>query len=146
MKIEKMKKFKDTQFMTGEEKYEILNDWTNFLKFKLNKTRFSKYLYRHLNLHCGFIAHYNIHGFYATYFNNVFTAIEFFRRFRQNKDLDGDFADLNNAMITEFDKSGKVALKNVAAMDDERFKVLELMVKNAKHDRVARAELIAKLF
>jgi len=60
--------FTDVQFMTVKEKELVLKNWKTFLQNGLKKEHFTKRLYDHLQLHCGFIACYNIHGFYATYF------------------------------------------------------------------------------
>ena len=61
--------FDDTEFMNGLEKTKVLKDFVKFLNNHFKRTCFSKRLYNYLHLHCGFIAHYNIDGFYGEYFN-----------------------------------------------------------------------------
>ena len=73
--------FKDTQFMTAQEKELVLKRFKQFIKailtvgidtpesFERIYKHFSDRLYKHLHLHCGYIAHYDRHGFYTTYFN-----------------------------------------------------------------------------
>lgn len=62
------KEFKDTQFMTAQEKMRVLKQWETFLKHGCKKEHFTKPLYHHLIQHCSFIAHYDLSGFYSTYF------------------------------------------------------------------------------
>ncbi len=58
----------DSQFMTAAEKSKVLKQWERFLSNGLAKEYFTRALYKHLINHCSFIAHYDIHGFYSTYF------------------------------------------------------------------------------
>ena len=55
-------KFKDTKFMSAEEKEKVLKNWERFIARFQGKC-FTKRLYDHLHLHCSFIAHYNRLGF-----------------------------------------------------------------------------------
>jgi hypothetical protein len=48
--------FQDAEFMTAQEKHALLKQWEVFLKNGLKKAHFSKRIYDHLHLHCGFIA------------------------------------------------------------------------------------------
>ena len=59
-------KFSSVKFMTEEKKNKVYRD---FKKLVDNKSIdfLTKTLYEHLHLHCGFIAHYNIHGFKEFY-------------------------------------------------------------------------------
>jgi hypothetical protein len=54
--------------MTKEEKSKVLNHFQKFLASGCEESLFTKALYQHLHLHCGFIAHYNINGFYESRF------------------------------------------------------------------------------
>lgn len=60
--------FTDTEFLSASEKAKVLNNWKLFVSSGFKRTRFTKALYKHLSLHCGFIAHYDINGFYAARF------------------------------------------------------------------------------
>lgn len=73
--------FKDEEFMTAVEKARVLRAWERFLKSGLARTQFTKALYKHLTLHCGFIAHYNLHGFYSVYFEEGHTKARFLSQF-----------------------------------------------------------------
>ena len=104
--------FTDTQFMSAREKLLVLNAWVRFLKNGMRFEDFSERLYKHLTLHCSFIAHYNRAGFYATYFESGEGTAQFLSQFDKRGDcrswemggswwLGGDFEDLNRAMIEE---------------------------------------------
>jgi len=115
--------FKDVEFMTSEEKQLVFKNWIRFLKqLTIDEKKevvdnrgnsipvlfkyFTKQLYLHLTLHCSFIAHYNRFGFFETYFNEPETTQLFLKQFIEGKSieygshwwLEGDFADINNAM------------------------------------------------
>ncbi len=68
--------FTDTEFMTARDKQLTANQFRNFIdklatcgNCKETQLAFSRRVYNHLHLHCRFIAHYDIGGFYRTYFN-----------------------------------------------------------------------------
>lgn len=71
--------FKDVKFMSAKQKE---NAWKNFKKIidKRDISLLKKPLYEHLHVHCGFIAHYNIHGFREEY------SGQNFRRFIEHFD------------------------------------------------------------
>ena len=97
--------------MTAAEKALVLKEWERFLKGGLARKDFTKRLYEHLLLHCSFIAHYNIEGFYETYFGEDRQGtIRFLKMFDPKGDgrsaeigmdywLHGDYGDLNEAML-----------------------------------------------
>lgn len=64
-----MPEFKDTKFMTAKEKQTVIRAWERFLKNGCKPNDFTKALYHHLINHCSFIAHYDLGGFYSTYFS-----------------------------------------------------------------------------
>jgi hypothetical protein len=68
MKIEK-EMFKDVEFMSAEDKYRTAKHFFRFVKNGFQRKDFNKRIYEHSHLHLGFIAHYNIDGFYQEYFN-----------------------------------------------------------------------------
>jgi hypothetical protein len=74
-------RFSDEQFMSAEEKEKVLRSWKRFLRSGCAKNQFTEALYHHLSQHCSFIAHFNRHGFYSFYFEDLTTDI--FRFFDQ---------------------------------------------------------------
>jgi hypothetical protein len=62
----------DSKFMTAEQKKKVLRQWDRFIEGGFSSHLFTDAIYQHLNLHCGFIAHFNRMGFYSTYWNGDF--------------------------------------------------------------------------
>ena len=102
---------KDAQFMTAQEKEKVLRNWERFLESGCAKPQFTKALYKHLINHCSFIAHYDIHGFYATYFEEGEDTVQFLSQFDNSNGVpksveygmtywytDPDYNDLNSEM------------------------------------------------
>lgn len=99
--------------MSAEEKEKVLAQWLRFLKNGLQWQDFTKQLYQYLHLHCDFIAHYNIHGFYEEYFLNGADKIRFLNQFDWKEftkngwyayKLTGEYGDLNSAMVEAAEK------------------------------------------
>jgi indole-3-glycerol phosphate synthase len=103
--------FRDAEFMSAREKALVLKAWVRFLKNGLRWEDFSDRLYKHLSLHCSFIAHYNRAGFYATYFENGEDTTRFLSQFDKRGEcrsveyggswFDGEYEDLRIAMVEE---------------------------------------------
>lgn len=72
---------RSVKFMPAEEKRKVLKQWELFLKSGLEREKFTKLLYNHLIQHCSFIAHYDIHGFYSTYFVEGEDTVHFLSQF-----------------------------------------------------------------
>lgn len=102
--------FIGTQWTTPRQKQLILGDWYRFLTNRFARAHFTKRLYHHLTLHCSFIAHYNLDGFYEEYFVHGADTVHFLSQFdsrgpclsveyRVRYWLEGDYNDLHQAMI-----------------------------------------------
>ena len=102
----------DSPWMSAREKRLVLQAWVRFLKRGLRSADFTDRLYRHLHLHCRFIAHYHRAGFYGTYFEQEATVAQFLSQFDRRGEcrsveyggdgwLQGEYADLNRAMVEE---------------------------------------------
>ena len=104
-------KMKDTKFLSAQEKEKVLRQWNLFLKSGLSKDKFNKALYTHLIMHCSFIAHYDIHGFYSTYFEEGEDTVRFLSQSDNRNGIpksveygmiywytDPDYNDLNSEM------------------------------------------------
>jgi len=61
---------KNSQYLTADEKVKILTAFQCFIKSDFKKTQFTRALYQYLSIHFGFIAHYDINGFYEARFEN----------------------------------------------------------------------------
>jgi hypothetical protein len=107
---------KDAQWMSAQDKEKVLRQWETFLKSGCQREHFGKALYTHLTLHCSFIAHYDINGFYAEYFRYGDDAVHFLSQFNRTKhcqsieyggdmwirngnDVVSEYYDINNAMV-----------------------------------------------
>ena len=109
MKIEK-EMFKDSHFLMAQEKYQIAKHFQRFVKNGFKPNDFLKRVYEHLHLHCGFIAHYNINGFYQTYFNGSKSDLRTFAEHFVNPEKLMPFGDTYNnyAVSGEYEDINKV--------------------------------------
>jgi len=133
----------NSKFMSAAEKSKVLRHWEMFLRSSLKKDKFTKALYEHLIQHCSFIAHYDIHGFYATYFENGDNTRHFLSQFDTRSGMpksveygmtywltDEDYYDVNTEMC-------RIAWKYIPA--------LELKATNdQRHADLAYAETLLK--
>lgn len=102
-------KFKDAEFLTAKEKEHVYKDFVKFVENGFQIEQFTKKLYDHLHLHCGFIAHYDKTGFYANYFKEPEDTKSFMEHFdRDNRNfnnyiLHGDYEDITTAFCDFID-------------------------------------------
>jgi len=102
----------DSRFMLAEAKRKVLKQWEAFLKSGYAREKFTKPLYEHLIQHCSFIAHYDINGFYATYFESGDDTAHFLSQFDGSNGIpksieygmtywftDPDYHDINSEMV-----------------------------------------------
>ena len=102
--------FTDTEFMSAQEKEKVLKHWKRFIKSRFARGSFTKALYKHLTLHCSFIAHYNIDCFHDHYFTEPKQTLRFLSQFDPDYNFrsveygsdywlfDPEYIDLNSAM------------------------------------------------
>ena len=141
--------FTDVKFMTAREKELVLKNWKTFLKHGLKKEHFTKRLYEHLHLHCGFIAHYNIHGFYSTYFEAGQDTERFFEHFcsytKANYGAKSEYDDINTAMRNVY-KEYKAEILSKAQVDiNHSLDVLDACVKRSREDEKFARQFLAKV-
>ena len=129
--VSKNNVMQDTEFMTAKEKEHVLKDWESFLKSNFKRQYFKERLYKHLILHCSFIAHYDINGFYSTYFERGDDTIHLLSQFDRAKGCRGaelggyswinypGMNDINNAMCEIASKYISVLVKAAAAKQKE---------------------------
>ena len=153
--------FKDSEFMTAREKRLVLANWKRFLKHGLKEKHFTKRLYNYLHLHLGFIAHYNIGGFYATYFEHGaepigFHAthfehgadtIEFFKRFSETTQnyWAKDYKDLNTAMLDVYKTYQRRLEKHASEDINGSLDALETCIKRARIDKEFAREFLSRV-
>ena len=141
--------FTDAEFMTAREKELVLKDWERFLRLGLRNAHFTRRLYEHLHLHCGFIAHYNIHGFYSEYFEAGQDIERFFEHFcsytAQNFGAYAEYDDLHVAMRKIFDKHKSSITLQVEEDVNRKIAVLEASVQRAKGDRDFAKRFLGKI-
>lgn len=108
----------DTEFMKAADKELVLKQWRLFLRKLLEADLeqqtgadygyfpssldkpFTDRLYKHLSLHCGFVAHFNRRGFLAARFGSSEAIRETIQQLEQAIPYPG-FRDLNEAMKAE---------------------------------------------
>lgn len=63
---------------TAADKAKFANKLVRFIDSGFKETLFTRYLYRNLSNCFGHIAHYDIHGFYSTWFSDSTSRCEWF--------------------------------------------------------------------
>ena len=119
----------DSKFMSAAEKSKVLKHWEMFLRSGLEKAKFTKALYEHLINHCSFIAHYDIHGFYTTYFESGDDTQHFLSQFDDSKGMprsveygmtywltDEEYYDINSEMVRLASRYIPVLIKRAKAL------------------------------
>jgi hypothetical protein len=112
----------DSKFLSAVEKRRVLRQWELFLKSGLQREKFTHPLYNHLIQHCSFIAHYDLGGFYSTYFENGDDTVRFLSQFDDHGGMpesieygmtgwitDEDYYDINIEMV-------RIAAKYIPAL------------------------------
>lgn len=148
MEKQRINNFTDTRFMTAKEKERVLKNWNTFLKNGLKKENFTKRLYNHLHLHCGYIAHYNLHGFYSTYFEAGCDVQRFFELFCSNINGfcgGGDFGDLNTAMLLAYQDFKGIIQAEAERDINDHLDIFEAGLKRARTDKKFAEELLSRI-
>lgn len=142
----------DAPFMTAEEKMLVLKQWKTFLK-KLEEVLdmpqpsiqecdygyypaaldkvFTEKLYKHLSLHCSFIAHFSRRGFLAQFFAEPAATRGFLSQFDRNAGMrsvemggthwiSGEYRDINTAMIDIATPKVRVLYSKLAEQERQR--------------------------
>ena len=141
----KVKTFTSVEFLTADEKAKIYNAWIKFLNSGFSKSRFTKALYEHLHLHCGYIAHYDINGFYTEYFNGDLQDKQRFFETLENNSW-GDYKDITDAMIEAYHQQKDEIFSEAQEENNDKFELLKELVKRAETDIEFRNQILNKLF
>jgi hypothetical protein len=125
-------KMTDVEFMTAKEKEMVLKQWVTFVKNGFKWEQFTDRLYKHLTLHCSFIAHYNRHGFYQTYFEQPEDTVKFLKQFDMDYRCrsveygadywvtDLRYSDINGAMCSAIDPYKKGIYERCSCTEKQR--------------------------
>ena len=71
--------FTPTAFDTAADKAKFANHFVRFVESDFKRTLFPKWFYTRLSMTFGHIAHYDIHGFYDTWFRDTRAKLEFLK-------------------------------------------------------------------
>lgn len=141
--------FTDAKFMTAREKALVLKGWERFLRHGMKREHFTKRLYDHLHQHCGFIAHYNIHGFYSEYFEAGADIERFFENFcsytAQNYGANVEYDDLNRAMRSVYTRHRRSIARQVEQDVSDKVATLEACVQRAKEDKGFAKQFLGRI-
>jgi hypothetical protein len=101
--------FTPTEWETAQGKADFGNKLCKFIAADFKQSLFTKQLYGRLHNCFGHIAHYNIHGFFGTFFSDLTGKIEFLELSLQwpcYGDPTFTFCDVERAVIARLRKSG----------------------------------------
>jgi len=122
--------------MTAEEKQKVANDFSRFVNavdcdYDNCQKFFTKRLYEHLHLHCGFIAHYDQNGFFSTYFENPEDTKEFFKELRKGFGY-VEYNDVESVMKQTIEShKGAIAMKmDSRELQEDKIRIWTLMKKH----------------
>jgi len=97
--------FTDTEYLSADDKRKILKQWVMFCASGFSHDKFTDRLYEHLILHCGFIAHYDIDGFYCEYFG-AYGYIDCFVNQMNSYNCMSCYDDINSQMKSVLSEIG----------------------------------------
>ena len=72
--------FTPTQWDTADDKVKFAEQFVYFVEHDFQEGHFPKWFYTQLSMTFGHIAHYNQHGFYAEFFNDIKGKIAFLQQ------------------------------------------------------------------
>ena len=144
---------KDTEFMTAKEKELVLKQWKRFVakikevwsKEQVFQTdleglynAFTKRIYDHLHLSCSFIAHFNRHGFFSTYFVEPEKLIDFLHQF--DKDLEYRSIEMGGMDYWIFGDYADLNLEMCKVVGEHKEKLYEVLSRHARSDDIEQAK------
>ena len=155
--------FTPAEFLTVGEKQLIYKQWEGFINWLASGERsdetmgtdggeidpkgyrlFTDNVYKHLSLHCGFIAHYNRAGFFSTYFVSGEDTETFFNNLVRDGGY-GDTQDLTTAMIAYYQAKKDLIINKTSNDIDDRLSLIEECVKRANTDPVFARQFLHKI-
>jgi hypothetical protein len=132
--------FIPTQWDTADQKARFANQFVRFVESGFKRTLFPKWFYQRLSNCFMHIAYYNIHGFYAEWFETTRQQIEFLEH-TQRSEIYGDsrftYCDVERALqvwLTEHAGIG-IALRNQLAAAVQQSELNELARLQSKYQQ-----------
>jgi hypothetical protein len=130
--------FVATQWDGAEAKADFANKLAKFIAADFKQSLFTKALYRRLSNTFGHIAHYDIHGFYGTFFHTIAGKIEFLDQTLQYPcygDSAFTYSDVERAFIRRLRKSNLLAsYRALRAAEVEKAERATLARLKAQHE------------
>jgi hypothetical protein len=115
--------FVPTEWSTTADKAAFGNTLLHFIESKWKRSLFTKGFYQRLSNCFGHIAHYDIHGFYETWFTCEKDRLEFLKNASQWRcygDPKFTFSDVERALRQQIQTRNYVALYEVRAAEELR--------------------------
>lgn len=131
--------FTPTEWSTAADKAEFGNTLLHFIESEWKKTLFSKKFYNRLSNTFGHIAHYNIHGFYETWFTCDKDRLEFLQHLLSWGcwgDPKFTYCDVERAIKTQVRARNYLALYELKAAEELRSAEMSVLTRlEAKYRR-----------
>lgn len=129
---------KSCKYLSELQKINILRAFKRLCTSGFKKTSLTKDLYRHLICNFGFIAHYNIHGFYEERFENPQGLAETFKMILSAHPncFEGDFGDINKELYLV----AKEYAPSVSDLSKSRYKQQLIAAQERINTELARLE------
>jgi hypothetical protein len=124
--------FVPTEWSSEADKAAFGNTFLHFIESGWKRTLFTKGFYQRLSNCFGHIAHYNIHGFYETWFTCDKDRLDFLRnasRWPCHGDPKFTFSDVERALRQQILSRNYVALYEVRAADELRSAEMAILQK-----------------
>ena len=132
--------FTPTKWDTGEDKARFGNALLKFIANDCPRTTFKKPFYRRLSNTFGHIAHYNLEGFFETFFEDTSQKIEFLQQTLQwpcYGNPDYTYCDIERIIQSRIRRSGLLSIKQAQLAAETRQKELAVLNRlKAKYEPV----------
>lgn len=119
-KKEDLIEFADVEFMTAKQKDNAYKCFKKVIDNR-NISYMDKNLYTHLHVHCSFIAHYDIHGFKATYsgYDGFTRFVNHFMKLEYYVTDYPDYRDVNLAIVKYVKENYNEVIKEMKEQEKE---------------------------
>jgi hypothetical protein len=122
--------FHPTKWDSAEQKAQFGNKLLKFIADDFPRHSFTKQIYNRLHLTFGHIAHYNLEGFYSTFFETTSTKVEFIEQtiaWPCWGDTDDTYCDVERAVIKRVRASRVLQILQTQLASETRARELKLL-------------------